>query len=423
MIKRWSSIGGPILALAAAPLFVNCGAMPGGLPGVPGAGCSVDIANPEAIMSASFGLSADIEGKLKAGLAAGANLQKLAAQIEGDVVTACSGLAMDLGASEGDLKPKEDGPGKKAEAACNVAVKLIGEVKAKAKGKITVDVTPPKCSASMDAMAECAGKCDVNVKPGEAKVSCEGGEISGKCSADCKGTCTVDAGAECTGSCGGECSGSCDASFSGTCGGTCDGKCDGTATKAGGAKCAGKCDGKCDANAKGNCGGSCKGKCSASCTVKGQAKCSGSCSGECSVKMEAPKCSGTVKPPEMSGECKANCDAELNAKVECQPAGVKVKVEGAADAKAAEQLVAAFQKNLPLLLKVTIGMKARLEGVMASVQASVEGLSAVVKGGGAAALKVAGCVTGAVTAQAQASMSINVSVKASASASGSASAG
>ena len=63
--KRWRNIGGPILAVAVAPLLVDCGA---GMPGVPGApgGCEVDLANPQAIMSANFGLDASIEGKLKA---------------------------------------------------------------------------------------------------------------------------------------------------------------------------------------------------------------------------------------------------------------------------------------------------------------------------------------------------------------------
>jgi hypothetical protein len=54
---------------------------------------------------------------------------------KGEVVTACSNLAKDLGAKDDDLKPKEDGPGKKAEAACDVATKLVGEFKAKAKAR------------------------------------------------------------------------------------------------------------------------------------------------------------------------------------------------------------------------------------------------------------------------------------------------
>ena len=39
-------------------------------------------------------------------------------------VETLSRLAKDLGAKDEDLKPKEDGPGKKAEAACNVATTI-----------------------------------------------------------------------------------------------------------------------------------------------------------------------------------------------------------------------------------------------------------------------------------------------------------
>ncbi len=139
--------------------------------------------------------------------------------------------------------------------------------------------------------------------------------------------------------------------------------------------------------------------------------------------MKAPKCSGTVKPPEMSAECKANCDAKVNAKVECTPASVSVSFSGAADAEAGSKLKGAIEKNLPGILKVTLGMKGRLEAVVANVKASIEGVQAAVKGGGSAALKIAGCFAASLKAQADASVSINVSVKASASASGSAGAG
>ena len=405
--------------MAFAPLLMDCGGGMPGVPGVPGAGCPANIADAQAVMSANFGLQGELEGKVKAALAAGANLQKLAADVEGEVAVACGNLAKDLGAT--DIEPKEEGPGKKAEAACQAAVKAIGEFKAKASGKLSVKVEPPKCSASMNAMAECAGSCDATIKPGEAKVSCEGGEISGKCEGQCKGQCTVEAGAKCEGSCGGTCEGSCEANFAGKCDGKCNGKCDGKDSK--GAACAGTCDGKCEGSGKGSCSGTCKGSCSASCTMEGKATCEGTCSGGCSAEFKEPKCSGEVKPPEMSAECKANCDAEINAKLECQPARVAVNLEGAADAQAAGKLKAAIEANLPAILKVAIGMKGKLEGVVANVKASIEGASAAVKGGGTAALKIAGCFAASLEAQVKASASINVSVQASASASAEAGAG
>jgi hypothetical protein len=414
-----------VMIVAGVPLLINCGKMPGGVPGVPNVpgapgGCPANIADASAIMSANFGLEGELEGKVKAALAAGADVQEIAGSIEGDVVTACSGIAKDLGAKDDDLKPKEDGPGKKAEAACNVASKLIGEFKAKAKGKVVLDVKPPKCEASLDASVDCAAKCDATVKPGSVKATCEGGELSGECGAKCDGKCTVEASATCEGSCSGECKGECSADISGKCDGDCAGKCDGKDSKG---KCAGTCDGKCKGKADAQCSGTCKGSCSASCETKAAGECKGTCSGKCSVEMKAPKCSGEVKPPEMSAECKAHCNASVNGKAECKPATVFVKVEGAADAEASTKLKATLTKNLPLLLKVSMGMKGKLEGITASVKTVAEGAQAAVTSSGSAAMKVGGCFAASLDAQAKASVSINVSVKASASASGSAGAG
>jgi hypothetical protein len=409
-----------IVTLAALPALVQCNKMPGGgMPGMPGGGsCPSSV---DDIAKANFGLAADVEGKVKAGLSASASLQEIAANIEGDVTAACAGLAKDLGASDKDLEAKDSGPGKKAEAACNAAAKLIGEVKAKAKGTVTVIAKPPRCAASMDAMADCAASCDATVKPGSAEVKCEGGKLSGSCDAECKGTCSVEAGGKCEGSCSGECKGDCEAGFSGKCDGKCDGTCEGKTSKGG--KCDGTCEGKCTGGASGSCSGSCKGSCSASCDVEAKGKCEGTCTGECSVQMKAPKCTGEVKPPEMSADCKASCDAKVSAKVECSPASVEVKIAGAADAEAATKLKAALSKNLPVLFKVTLGMKDNAAKAAAGVKASLEGVGAAVKGGGAAALKVGPCIAAAIDAQVKASASINVSVSASASASGSASSG
>ncbi len=417
-----------LTVLSAPALLTQCGKVPGvpsggnmpSVPGGPGAACPANIADAAAIMNTNFGLEGELEGKVKAALAAGANLQKIAADVEGEVTTACSNLAKDLGVGDDALKPAEDGPGKKAEAACAAASKAIGEMKAKAQGKITVEAKPPQCSASVNAMADCAAKCDATVKPGSAKVTCEGGKLSGKCEGKCEGDCTVEGAAKCEGSCSANCTGECKADFSGKCDGTCNGKCDGKDTKG---KCAGTCDGQCQGKGTGQCGGECKGECNGACTMKAKAECSGTCSGGCSVEFKEPKCSGEVKPPEMSAECKANCDAEVKANLECSPGRVIAKASGAADMEAANKLRAAFEKNLPALLKVSVGMKDKISGVAGNVQASLEGVKAAATAGGASALKVGGCLAASLEAQAKASVSINVSVQASASASASAGAG
>ncbi len=414
----WRSVSLPILVVGlAAPALLDCGALPKvpGMPGLPGS-CP-DLASVDAIANVDFakefGFDAEGAAKVKGAMTAGVEIKGLADSIEADLKGACGKLASDLGA-----KPDGDS----AEAACKAAAKAIGDFKAKAGGSFKLDIVAPKCSASMDAMADCAGKCDANVKGPSAEVKCEGGEISGKCGGECKGSCSVEGGAKCDGSCGG----TCDAEMSGTCEGKCDGKCDGKKSTG---ECKGKCEGKCDGNVKGECKGTCKG----SCELKAGAKCGGECTGSCSVKMEAPKCSGEVKPPEMSADCKASCDAQVSGKLECTPAKVTLKATGAADAAAADKLVAAIDANLPAVLKVAIGMKDNVIKTAGNVKAVIEGvqggITGMVKGGPAMTAKVGLCIAapfkGYIDAAAsiQANVNVSVNVQASASASGSAKAG
>jgi hypothetical protein len=235
----------------------------------------------------------------------------------------------------------------------------------------------------------------------------------------------VQAGAKCDGTC----EGTCDADIHGSCGGKCNGKCDGATSS--GASCAGTCDGKCDGNAKAEC----KGKCGGTCKLKASAKCEGTCTGKCSAEMKAPKCTGEVKPPQMSADCKAHCDANVQAKADCTPATVGFAMSGKGDAEAFGKLKATLEKNLPLVLKVAIGMADTVPKIAANVEAVVQGAQATVTevashaSGGAAlqagqlgvclgdtfkgALGAAGSLKG--------NMSVSAKVSMSASASGSAS--
>jgi len=393
--------------------------LPNNAPGL-GDACPAKLSDAESVMNTNFGVEGGLEGRVKAALAAGAHLQNISASVENEVITACTNIAKDLGVSDDALKPAQEGPGKKAEAACAAASKAITELKAQAKAKVVVDAKPPQCSASVNVMAECSGKCDANIKPGEAKIKCEGGKLSGKCDAKCEGECTVDAAGKCDGTCSATCNGECKADFSGKCDGTCNGKCDGKDTKA---KCAGKCDGTCTGKASGECKGECKGECSGGCTFKAKGECSGTCTGGCSVEFKEPKCTGEVKPPEMSAECKANCDAEVKSKLECTPGHVFVKVDAGANVDAAKKLQETLEKNLPALIKVSVTMKEKLASVPENVRASLEGVKAAAAAGGAGALKVGACIGASLEAQAKATVSIDISIKASASASASASTG
>jgi modification target Cys-rich repeat protein len=277
-------------------------------------------------------------------------------------------------------------------------------------------VDPPRCGVAIDAYADCAGKCDATVKPGEVP-KCDEGKLQGTCTGECSGSCEADAAAACSG----ECSGTCDVAIKGECSGTCQGKCDGKATPAGaGASCSGTCDGKCSGNVKATCSG----KCGGSCAIKGKASCSGTCGGSCSVDMQAPKCTGKLEPPQMSAECKAKCDARLEAKAECTPPHVILRVHGAADAKAAAAFVSTMTKDLPAVLTVAIGMADRLGELANSVQTVVSGVQATVQGAGDPMIvgKLTACVgapfKGALDAVGSAKADVNVSVSVQASASG-----
>jgi hypothetical protein len=411
-----------ILGTAAVlPLITSCSMLGSLTDGAKDAakaakGCP-DVGNLEAVakidFADEFGVEANAAAKVKAGVIAAADLKTLALAIDADLKTGCSGLAKDLGAP---------GTFKSGPEACKAAVKAMGDVKAKmgATAVIAVEVEPPVCSASLDAAADCAGKCDASVKGGKAEVKCEGGEISGICSADCTGKCALSANAACSGTC----SGSCDATFSGTCSGTCDGTCDGKTAKG---SCAGKCEGKCDSGANGTCGG----KCGGSCELSSAGKCEGTCSGKCSVELKEPKCSGQIVQPKMSAECKATCDAHASVHMSCTKPAVAVKITGSADEAAASRYKAALEANLPRIVTVAVGMAPKLKDVavnaMATLQGGIAAGQAVLTSRPTLGARVAACLVtpfkGAVDAAGniQASVQVSVDVKASATASSSAS--
>jgi hypothetical protein len=362
-----------------------------------------------------FKLSTEVATRIKAGAAAAAEMNALAGKLDSDLKVACGNLAHDLGV-QGDYKDGQD--------ACKAAVKAIGDTKAKlgAKAKIVLDATEPHCGVDVKAYGDCAGKCDASVQPGKAEVKCEGGKLQGECSGKCQGDCELSAAAQCTG----ECDGSCDAEIKGTCSGKCTGKCDGKAVPASAdGKCEGVCDGKCDGNVKAEC----KGKCGGSCKLSGHAECKGTCTGSCSVEMKAPRCSGEVEPPKMSAECKAKCDASVQAKAECTPAHVAVRVIGAADPQAEALFIKAIGKDLGPVLTLALGtgkvadrlageMKVVIDGAQASIQAGSDPMTVA---------RLSACISapfkGALDAAASVRANVSVSVSVQASASGSAKAG
>jgi len=407
--KIWRSVSWPIVfAGLSAPFIVNCGALsklPGGLPGIPS--CP-DMSKPDEIakfdFAASFKLKPDVAAKVKAGVGAAVEMKILADKVDADLTAACGKIATDLG---------DTNTYKNAQDACKAAATIIGSVKGKlgAAAKVSLDIDPPQCGLDINAYGDCGASCDATVKPGGADITCEGGKLQGSCGAQCSGDCEMTAAAACSG----ECDGSCNADVSGSCSGNCNGKCDG---KAGTASCAGKCEGKCSGNVKGTC----KGKCGGDCKLSGAASCKGTCTGTCTAKMEAPKCTGTVKPPSMSADCKAKCDAHVQANASCTPPHIQVRIVGAADAVAAAKFQTVLETDLPMVLNTAIGLAKNVGQIVGSVKAVVEGVEGVVKT--ATSDKIAGaaliaCVAmpfkGAIDAATgiQANVSVSVSVQGS----------
>lgn len=406
------------LGFALVGLLSQC-SMLGSLTGAAGdaakasRGCP-DVGSLEAAakvdFAEEFSLDAATAAKVKAGVIAAADLNRLSASVDADLKDGCGGLAKDLGATASFKTGPE---------ACKLAVKTMGEARAKvgASAAISVTVSPPVCAASLDSMFDCAGKCDANVKAGKADVKCEGGELSGKCGAQCTGSCELSAAASCSGTC----DGSCDASFSGTCGGTCEGTCDGQASSG---ACGGTCEGKCSAKAQGTCGGKCQG----TCELASGGSCTGTCTGTCSVDFQEPKCTGKIVPPSMSPECKASCDAHATANLSCSPPKVAVAISGATDTAAAARYQAALEKNLPRIVKISAGLAPKLADVLANGKTTLEGGisagKAIASSRPTAGARVAMCLLdpfkGAVSAvgdiQASVSVSVEVNTQATASA-------
>src|SRR5205085_11475099 len=75
----------------------------------------------------------------------------------------------------------------------------------------------------------------------------------------------------------------------------------------------------------------------------------------------------------------AHCDAQVNAKASCTPAKVKLVITGSADADAQAKFTAAIEKNLPLVLKIAIGMGDRAAKMAGNVKVVIEGVQGSVE--------------------------------------------
>ncbi len=354
-MKSRRVLGALLASLCALFLFPRC--VPpaaGNKYGALGATCP-QLTSSNDPLHANFGAQGEAEATVRAFVAATQDLVEVSAQMETEVLGACRNIGGDLGVASTDLQQPDVRP------VCGAVTWKIDSI-LEAGAELDVRATPPQCSASAQAKADCSAACDVQVDPGEIVAQCEPAKLSGRCEGRCVG--------RCEGTCRGECDGTCQAS-----------------------NASGQCAGRCD--------GTCKGQCDATCHAR--------CEGE----WRAPKCEGHVRPPSASGNCSAACDARAEIRAQCSPAKVEIQSNAAAEDLA--RLVASLRQNLPALVHAQFKLSKKLASAAKTlVDVSADLPEAI----GKASLQAGACIAASASAVAQASARIDVSIQASASVTG-----
>ena len=380
----------------------------GGGGGTSGGGASGNE-NGGACANAEFGATQSAQ-TLETFLSSSAAFVAAAADLDHSLNDACTRMANDLAIPPAELQPASpDVPATRA--ACERVARQIHDDEAAIRGantaQIQVSATPPVCQLSVDAYAQCIGHCDATVTPGQVP-TCEGGELRGQCSAQCTGRCSV----EVNGQCSGRCEGTCQASCTGVCQGTCEGTC---TTRAADGSCNGACQGTC----RGSCSAGCTGSCQGSCEVSGQAQCSGECRGGCSVAYTEPRCTGHLVPPQVNADCRASCDARINAQATCTPGQASMVVTGglSADMQVRANRVRTAVVDGLASIRATNEKLQRLQAVSATLVNSGAALPGAIGdlGAGAAACALASSVAlPAATVQVTVSIQVSATVTTSA---------
>ncbi|HEY6560031.1 MAG TPA: hypothetical protein VI072_22255 [Polyangiaceae bacterium] len=341
-------------------VFVLASCAGAGKYGVFGAACP-QLTGSGDPLSMSYSANARASAKVAAFVAASKDLVELSIQMESMAAEACRRMGRDLGVPEAHMQPRSDNPGAAAEVACGALRARIDAI-LRDGVQIRAQATPPQCQADLQAKAQCQGRCDVAVDPGEIVAQCEPARLSGFCQGRCVG--------RCEGRCNGECQGQCAAT-----------------------------------DAQGRCVGACNGTCNGGCDATCHARCEG--------HWQAPRCEGHVRPPSADAECNASCNARASFRAQCSSA--QVQVTASQSTEMVGRLLATLHANLPMLLQAEIALGKRLAGeVRTVVQVGAE-MPRVIGDAGAEA---AACVAAGAAATAQASARIDVSVRASASVSG-----
>ena len=291
-------------------------------------------------------------------------------QLNLQLLTGCRQMAGALEVPVADIAAAVSSPNP-TEALCARAAQQLRDDLAAIRGGVStraqVTVTPPVCRVSVDAYAQCAAQCDATYTPGQVELQCEGGELRGSCSAACTGRCAVE--------------------VSGACNGVCEGTCSAY-------------------DAQGNCAGACQGRC----VTDASATCAGECRGQCSVRFTEPTCTGRVRPPELHADCRAACDARLDARATCAPGAMRLDlatdVTGDAAARAAR-----VQAAIAGGFRTVAGLRAQLERAARSGAEMARAADGLPRAVGELSAGAAACAYAASQAAASAVASVNVSVR------------
>lgn len=324
--------------------------------------------------------------KIESFFQATAEFSQAALEVEGELIAACQRMGRELQIPDGELSGQ--GP-QGLRAVCGaVDAKMREEIRAITAAteiRAQVEATPPHCEVSIDAYANCAAECEANIDPGSVQIECHGGEIRGRCAAECNGSCALEVQGQCNGVCEGSCDGTCSASGYE---GACQGRCDGT------------CRGECVAEVRGGCQGECR--------------------GGCSVEFQEPYCTGDVRPPSVSARCRASCDARVAARARCTPGSARLSIAGNVDATV-EPRIARVRAAIEAGLGSVYTLRARIERLHHS-GAEIVRIGPQLPGAAATVgINAVACATAAAASLAEAFASVSVSVEVSVQVSGSAS--
>jgi hypothetical protein len=361
----------------------------------------------EELSSGELGAIADL--RVRALVAATIEFQTVSEAMRAEVLAACSGIALDLGAGDSWSSIEDEDAqitNDSGTGACDVAnaqVTAVLDAAAQANIQIGLAVTEGTCYPNFEAQAQCELGCAANTEctPGTIEERCEPGSLSVLCQAECSAEAYCQGTPEVPANCMGKCASTCQ----GECKGTCIAP-DGSVTE-NDPSCMGKCSSSCN--------GLCRGLCKVEAPEGVQCGAAVSCRGGCTSSYTEPKCTTEFTPPMCSIDesCYAGCAAEATAKAVCEPPHVEVYVDvvAMADGKL-EVLVSTLETNLSRLVSA-----AQTQGKLA-VQA-IERLSAsaqaVAEGAGDLDGKSLACAGAAARATLDASLTINASFNGSAS--------